>query len=173
MKVRPANVNEYENVLEFYYDLIDSMENDPYSPMWQKNVYPEDITIKNAIENGWLYIMEEDNKIIGSMVINSACTEGYEKVSWSIDAKSDEIAVIHLLGIAKFARGKGMGSRLVQEAIDLCRRMGKKTIRLDAVGRNIPAQHLYEKNGFSNRGVMNLYYEDTGWMDFVMYDFLI
>lgn len=173
MEIKVANLCEYKDVIDFYYQLIDNMENDPYSPLWKKNIYPENAAIKRAIENGWLYVMEDNGEIIGSMVINSEYTEGYEKVCWSMEANGEEISVIHLLGIAKSARGKGAGSRLVQGAIDICRSMGKKTIRLDAVGQNKPAQHLYEKMGFSNRGAMQLYYEDTGLTDFVMYDYIL
>ena len=47
----------------------------------------------------------------------------------------------------------------------------KNRVYLDALATNKPAQHLYESLGFAYRGKRNLYAENTGWTDFLYYEF--
>ena len=47
---------------------------------------------------------------------------------------------------------------------------GKKAVRFDALKSNIPAQKMYERYGFKFRGIQKLYYENTGWADFLFYE---
>ncbi|KAI8890972.1 acyl-CoA N-acyltransferase [Backusella circina FSU 941] len=49
--------------------------------------------------------------------------------------------------------GKGIGSKLVQEAIRKARDLGKKTIWLGVNETNLPAIALYKKHGFCKAGV--------------------
>ena len=51
--------------------------------------------------------------------------------------------------------------------------MKKSAVRLDAIKTNIPAQRLYEKYGFARCGTEQLYYESTGWTEFILYEYLL
>lgn len=38
---------------------------------------------------------------------------------------------------------------------------------------NTPARRMYERLGFEYRGKQNLYAENTGWTDFLFYEFSV
>ena len=76
--------------------------------------------------------------------------------------------VIHLLATLPTMRGMGLGKKLVDFACIQAKREGAQVIRLDVVDGNYPALRLYESCGFSHVGNANLYYEDTGWMIFML-----
>ncbi len=59
---------------------------------------------------------------------------------------------MHTLCVSPQAGGRGIGAGAVRLAVDLGRKNGKKTIRLDTGRQNIPAIKLYEKMGFHRRG---------------------
>ena len=61
-------------------------------------------------------------------------------------------------------------SKEIQEAIKLSAKNGKKALRLETLKSNLPAQHMYDKAGFSYRGEQYLYAENTGWTDFLYYE---
>ena len=62
---------------------------------------------------------------------------------------------------------------MIEWALELARKQGKKAVRLDALASNVPAQHLYLNKGFVYCGMRNQYAENTGWTDFYFYEKLI
>lgn len=60
---------------------------------------------------------------------------------------------IGLVGVAPGARGKGVGHRLLVEALRWFSRKGVKRVRVATQGRNPGAQRLYERAGFATRAV--------------------
>ena len=64
---------------------------------------------------------------------------------------------IGLLGVAREARGKGLGSSLVLAAFDWLAAQGATEIAVVTQGRNVPAQRLYQSSGFLS-GDLRLWY---------------
>ena len=62
---------------------------------------------------------------------------------------------------------------MVQKAIDIAKETGMKAIRLDVLGGNIPAERLYQGFGFRYMATLKMYYEDTGWTDFKLYEYVL
>ena len=48
-----------------------------------------------------------------------------------------------------------------------------KAIRLDIIEGNLPAEKAYTKFGFSYRETVKMFYDDTGWMDFKLFEYII
>ena len=134
--IRAAEKNEYEKVLSFYDKLIDDMQGCKYHPKWQKGIYPDPEELKIAVENSELFIDEEADEIVAAMRINHEATDGYEKVSWTVDAAKEEVTVIHMLGVAVRQQGKGIAKKMVKYAIDTARRENQKAVRLDVLVGN-------------------------------------
>ena len=106
MQIRVVNKNEYEKVRDFYYLLIDEMKDAKFSPGWEKDVYPSQDFLRKSIENGELYIGEENGEIISSMVVNHEYNDGYKKIQWSVQAEDSEILVVHALGVKRSFSGR-------------------------------------------------------------------
>lgn len=171
MKIEKAE--NYEAVKSFYYKLIDDMEGSRYHSKWRKGVYPEDEFLKESVEKGNLYVGLEDGAIVAAMIINHECNDGYKDVQWPTQAEPEEISVIHTLGVSPACGNRGLGKELVREAIRICRDNGQKILRLDVLDGNLPAEKLYKSCGFKFVTGLNMFYEDTGWMKFDLYEYVL
>jgi dTDP-4-amino-4,6-dideoxy-D-galactose acyltransferase len=69
---------------------------------------------------------------------------------------------IGLIGVSSSARGKGVGTALVEAAIAWAARAGLAGLTVVTQARNVPAQRLYQRRGFVTRSV-GLYYHK--WYD--------
>ena len=183
LDVRAARPEEFETVMNFYYDLTDRMMGSAYEPGWEKDVYPTRDFVRQSIENGELYVgflsgeapacaeaVEQEQTPACVMVINHETTDGYETVDWPVKAAPEEVLVIHALGVHPGYQGRGLGKRLAAAAIDICRGKGARAIRLDVLGNNLPARKLYPSMGFQYITTRNLFYKDTGLTDFLLYE---
>jgi ribosomal-protein-alanine acetyltransferase len=63
------------------------------------------------------------------------------------------------IGVEPSARGKGLGSLLLKEAIDHFAKEGGKELFLEVRASNTAAKGLYEKFGFAPIGVRRGYYQ--------------
>lgn len=171
--IRKAETGEYERVRDFYFKLIDDMQSCEYHPKWQKGVYPEEKNLKAAIENGELYIGLMNNEILGAMIVNHSCTDGYESAAWPTDAAAEEVSVIHTLGVMPAYSRLGLAKQMVHEAMDIAKHSGSKVMRLDVLEDNLPAEKLYKRIGFQFVERVKLFYEDTGLCNFDLYEYVL
>ena len=173
MKIRKAEPNEFRNVRLFYHSLIDAMEGTPYHPKWKKDIYPSPEDLKAAIDEHTLYLGTDGERIAAAMVLNRKCNAEYADAAWSQPLDRDEFAVIHMLGVHRNYQGRGYAKQLVGHAIDLARQAGIRAIRLDVLKGNEPAKRLYTGLGFRHAGTLPLFYEDTGRVEFELYEYAI
>lgn len=171
--IRRAESTEYEKVRDFYYALIDAMQNSEYHPKWRKGIYPENEYMEAAVRNGEMYLTEADGRLIGAMVLNHAANDGYAAVHWPTEAAPDEVTVIHTLGVMPDVSRQGIAGKMVEEAKRLARAAGQKVMRLDVLCGNLPAEKLYKRKGFIYVETLKLFYEDTGWVDFDLYEYVL
>ncbi|MCH5209045.1 MAG: GNAT family N-acetyltransferase [Oscillospiraceae bacterium] len=144
-----------------------------YSPGWKKGIYPTDEYLLDSIKNGELYIGEIEGNIAACMVVNHKYNEGYKGIKWSVEAADPELLVIHILGVLPAYSGRGTAKQMVRRVIETARENNIKTIRLDVLIGNIPAEKLYTKMGFNYLETVRMYYEDTGWTEFKLFEYII
>ena len=70
IEIRRAGCGEEHTILEFYYQLIDHMQDTEYPLRWKKGVYPVLSDIADALNMGALYVAEEDGNIAGAFIVN-------------------------------------------------------------------------------------------------------
>lgn len=172
-EVRSANKNDFERICLFYYSMIDDMQNNEYKPGWKKGIYPTTELLHDSINCGELFIGELDGDIASAMVVNHQFNEGYHKMEWSIEADPLEISVIHALGVHPDFTGNGYAKEMVKKALSLAIENKQKAVRLDVLEGNIPAEKLYTSLGFNYIDTIQMYYEDTGWTDFKLYEYIV
>lgn len=173
MIISCAEEKDYAMVRRFYHHLIDRMRNGRFRIGWEKDIYPSPGFLRHSLVKGELYIAEEGDEIIAAMVCNQECNEGYRKHRWRNDLSDSEILVIHALGVRPDSAMQGLGGLMVRKAKELAREKGRRAIRLDVLKGNLPAERLYTGAGFTHAGDLRMYYEDTGWTDFGLYEYLL
>ena len=173
MELRTANENEWKKVKAFYWQLIEQMDSALYKPGWKKGIYPTDEFLMDSIRNKELYVLLSESNHMASMILNHKCTDGYEKIHWNITATPQEITVVHALGVLPDYQGQGIAKLMVQAAIRTAKENGQKAVRLDVLSTNIPAQKLYSDMGFNYMDTIQLFYEDTGSTNYLLYEYTL
>ena len=173
LQIRTATERDYGGVKDFYYSLIEQFDRMEYSPGWKKGVYPTEEFLSGSIKNRELYIGEIEGQIITCMAVNHEYNDGYNRIKWSVEASDEELLVIHILGVLPAYSCKGIAKEMVQKVIETARENKIKTIRLDVLDGNIPAEKAYTKMGFKYIDSVRMYYEDTGWTTFRLFEFVI
>ena len=171
--ISKANKNSCGEVRHFYHSLIDSLNPAQRYVGWKKDIYPSPAFLRNSIDNGDLYVCRDEGRIAGAMVLNHAYNESYKNCCWQIAADDSEILVIHALGVHPGFQGKGCSKAMVRKAIAIAEETGMKAIRLDVLAGNIPAENLYQGMGFQYLTSVQMYYEDTGWTAFKLYEYVL
>ena len=171
MKLLKAERCELQEITALYREIIAKTTAMEQYARWQWKLHPTEEMLKKYIENGAMYVLRDAEKPAGAMAVTERQGEDYHDIGWGVSAADDAVAVIHLLGIAPEYQGRGIGKQMIDAAIRLARRSGKKALRLDALASNTPAQRLYLSKGFAYCGKKNLYASNTGWTDFYFYEY--
>ncbi len=175
--IRVALCEEFDAVRRFYHRLIEDMEEARYSPGWEKDVYPSNEYLMTSIERGELYVVikswKQTQEIVAAMIVNHNYNESYETITWPTAARRDETLVVHALGVAMAHSGQGIGGMMVEQVLALAKEQGQKVVRLDVLKGNLPAEKLYTSHGFRYVDTIQMFYEDTGWTDYELYEYPI
>lgn len=171
MVIKNAEPSQFQAVREFYYDVIDAVGSSRDSVGWKKDVYPSPDFLLDSIRNGELFLALEDETVVGAMVLNHCCNDAYRAFSWPVQAGDEEVTVIHALAVRPSWRNRGCAKQLVRFAIDRARQHRQKAIRLDVLKGNRNAEKLYAGMGFRYLHTLPMFYEDTGWTDFELYEY--
>lgn len=164
---------QFPEVQEFYWQLIDELDGARYRPAWEKGVYPSDDFLLESLKCGNLIVLKQDDQYAAAMILNHETNEGYAGTQWGIQAEANQITVIHALGVLPALHGRGLAKQMVDFAIQNARKDHMKAIRLDVLDGNLPAMKLYESMGFSYRRTARMFYEDTGWTNFHLFELIL
>ena len=170
--VKRAEEQHYEQIRSFYHSMTDQMEERGYVITWVKDVHPSPGLLAESIREGTLYFGCLDNTLVSAMVLSHRHNREYQDIKWAEDLDDSQFLVIHALGVHPDVTGKGIGDRMVQEAVRIAADSGARAIRLDVLASNEPAKKLYLRCGFEYRGTSALYYDNTGWQNFDMYEMI-
>ena len=78
--------------------------------------------------------------------------------------------VIHLLCVHPKVRKRSLAKQMVLWTLEFSKSQFKKTVRLDVLKGNVPAENLYPSLGFQYITEERTYYDDLDWMDFLLYE---
>ncbi len=100
-------------------------------------------TLEQIVSNniyGYIYLIDMNHKIIGYFAI---------MFSFSLEYHGQN-AILDELYIREPYRRQGIGKKVIQFVIDICRKKGIKALHLEVDRKNTKAQSLYNKVGFIN-----------------------
>lgn len=126
-----------------------------------------------SLNNKELYVIENKGIYIASVILNSECNDGYFGLPWQIECDNDDVLIPHALAVHPNMQGQGVGKTVVSDIIEIAKNSGKKVIRLDILGTNKIAERLYTVMGFQFIKAENMFYEDTGWTEYKMFELIL
>lgn len=130
--IRPLTEADLEEVL--------AIENESYPLPWNRDHFLDELRSGHAFP---LVALDREEKIIGYICPRQLLGEG------------------HILNVAvlRDMRGHGVARRLVEQALDDCRKEGGSVVFLEVRHSNKAAIALYRKLGFVETGRRRNYYE--------------
>lgn len=153
--VRKATASDID-AIERIYDAIHSYEETGKCVIgWRRGVYPTRATANDALNNGYLYVLEHDGVIRGAAIINKIQLPEYALGQWKVQAADEDILVLHTLVVDPNHPHHGHGTELVDFYISMGRKLGCKVLRIDTQARNARARRFYPRFGFSEVGIVS------------------
>ena len=108
MMIRPARDADLDPIARIYEEVLDQEDARPVSyTNWQRGRYPTRDTARQALEEGTLWVLEEEGAVCGCVNLNGVQLPEYSQIPWSIPAAPEEVGVIHTLVIRPSLSGRG------------------------------------------------------------------
>jgi len=155
MRFIKCDKTHLSTVTEFYHQVIEYLETHINYPFWSPE-HPSDESIKAAVERGEQYICVDGDEALGAVLLSEDPDGDYDSVDWSLDLKQGEYLSVHVLAVKPERYKDGVGSFMMDECIKITRERGYRSLRLDIVPDNTPAERLYKKKGFLYAGTADL-----------------
>lgn len=173
LKMRLGEEKDIEALAHLYDDIHDYLVTTYNYPGWKKGVYPTRQDAVDGINEKCLFVVTENNEIIGSMILRHKPEPAYLKVSWQAALDYKKVLVIYTFVVKPKKLKQGIGKRMLEfvEQYGLDTKM--KALRLDVYENNIPAIRLYEKCGYQYIDTVSLGLEDYGLDWFRLYEKLL
>ena len=150
--IRKALEKHIPLILDIYDSAHEFMKNNDNPNQWPIG-YPGLEDIKIDMDNDALYVLEDDNKLIGVFAFYIGVDPNYANVEggkWEYDLPYGFIhRIASIPNHVHFA----------DQAINYCKKM-VDCLRVDTHKDNKPMQHVVTKNGFSYRGIIHLIERD-------------
>ncbi|MDR2939273.1 MAG: GNAT family N-acetyltransferase [Clostridiales bacterium] len=156
---RLAKYEELDIVIDIYDRLAGHLEENINYSHWKKGVYPVAETAEDGIKGNSLFVLVDEsieNKIVGSVILNSDQPAQYENAPFDKRFKGSEVLVIHTLVVDPMYLRNNIGWAIMCSIDKYAVSNGFKTIRLDTYYKNTPASGLYEKAGYNLVGLFDL-----------------
>lgn len=133
------------------------------SSQWQdSDGYPSKETLLEDLKNEGLFVIEENEKIIGVTVFCFGIDPSYVKIyngKWLLD--TDNYMTIHRTAILKEKRHLGYAQEIMDYAKQYAISKKVKSIRADTMVNNLETNRLLLRNNYTNCGIIYLIREDV------------
>lgn len=147
--LRKAVISEIPVIWEILQDAIEQRRQDG-STQWQDG-YPNELSIKSDIENGYAYVLTENENILCYAAIIFDREPAYENIEgkWLTDG---DYVVIHRVAVSKLAKGKGIATKLFESLESLSVENNVFSIKVDTNFDNIPMLKILERLNYTYCG---------------------
>lgn len=173
MAIRIAQERDLDALCDFYQEIAEQLANTKNAPKWEWEVYPNRDLLENALHTAQVVIDDEEGQIAAAGILSVGEDPAYQKVDWKHKFPDQQIAVLHLFTVSADFRGRGLAGKMLSYIFDLARSNGQKVVHIDMLIPNASAQRAYEKAGFKLNSVETLYYDDIGYHDTDMFEYLL
>jgi L-phenylalanine/L-methionine N-acetyltransferase len=153
-----------QNDLQFVYDLYMHPQVNPYLLYENMDLEQFKPIYESLLNDEVKYIFEENGTSVGMFKLIR------------LKHRCSHIAYIGGLAIHPDFAGKGFGVKMMQEIIDLGKKMNLLRLELSVGSENFQAQKLYKRAGFVEEGVLRKYthlVSEGRFLDEVMMSYLL
>ncbi len=116
---------------------------------WNEH-YPSLEKLQADIEKRELFVLEDQDQILGIIVLTGFMDREYIPINWL--TKNINNLYIHRLAVHPLVWGKGYGQKLMDFAEDYARLNNFISVRLDTFSQNQRNQRFYENRGYHKLG---------------------
>ncbi len=150
MKLRKTRESDIPQVMAIIDDAKSYLKSQNIN-QWQDG-YPDSDVIRNDIILGRAFVLEDDNRIVATAMLEIAIDPTYITIdgAW---LNSDEYLVVHRIAVDSSSKGKGIAKVFLDEAIKY---FNPASIKMDTHKDNLSMQRFLKKYGFKYCGVIHL-----------------
>lgn len=105
---RKATPGDLDALLALYDRVFTAEEAGRTSVGWKRGIYPTHQTLEDALARDNLFLEEADGALVGAAVFNKLQSDYYAPAPWQIDARPNEVMVMHTFAIDPTARRQAM-----------------------------------------------------------------
>lgn len=165
--IAPAKISQIPEILTMTNACRIAMEaNGIYQ--WTTE-YPSQKAFEKDIDRNELYVLLEDNAIIGCIVVSLLMDDEYKNVAWL--TPNDINYYIHRLAVHPKYQGKGCAQRLMDFGENFARENNALSVRLDTFSQNKRNQKFYEQRGYAKLG--NIFFPNQSEHPFHCYELVL
>ena len=146
--IRPAKISEIPDILTITHACAIKMQKNGIF-QWNE-YYPSKEAFVKDIERGELFVIEEDNIVLGTIVISTLMDEEYKPIKWLTPNGNN--TYIHRLSVHPDHQGKGLAQKMMDYAETFSKENGFLSVRLDTFSQNKRNQRFYEQRGYQKLG---------------------
>jgi len=132
---------------------------------WNED-YPTAAAFKKDIERTELFVLKNNDHIIGTIVLSTLMDDEYLEIDWLTLSKNN--LYIHRLAVHPDYQGKGNARKLMDYAYAFAKAHSAPSIRLDTFSQNKRNQQFYEARGYEKLG--NIYFPKQSEHPFYCYE---
>lgn len=148
LKIEKGNLSNIDEIFQVYQDAKEELDKKDIF-QWTNN-YPTLSIIENDLKKDSLFVLKNNEKIIGAICINEEQEFEYKKIKWKYN--QSKVLIIHRLVIDPKYQGKGYAKIVMDFVEKLAFDNNFSSIRLDAYSQNKRVIIFYEKRKYCFRG---------------------
>lgn len=95
--IRPAAADDLPRIEQIYDAIHTAEETGAASVGWTRGVYPTRATAQAALDDGALFVLEDDGVLVAAGRIDQAQVPVYAQVPWQYAAPPEQVLVLHTL----------------------------------------------------------------------------
>lgn len=154
MKIRHSNNQDIENIMNIIQQAQDYFKSMGIN-QWQNN-YPNIPVIENDIRLNESYVIELDEKIVGTYVLSFRNEDTYDTIYDGNWLSTDKYAVIHRIAFDQSIKGKGYSRDVLNIIYAQCLKQEIVSIKIDTHEDNLIMRNMLVSNGFKHCGTIFL-----------------
>jgi len=142
--IRKAIMEDIKNIIGIINQTI--VEMSTYNnTQWDEN-YPREKDFMNDIQNGDLFVVEREGRLVGLVCINKVEPVEYNELNWSLH---EDVMVVHRMAVSSDYRRSGIGTELMKFADEFALKNNIRYLKTDTYSLNTKMNALFKKCGYN------------------------